>query len=122
MAGGFLVAELTGIMADEKTLRERVYFCLITGPGLAFIAYPEGLAMMPVAPLWSCMFFLMLFTLGIDSQFASIEAIVTAMVDEFPQLKKGGRKTMVILIACVSMFLFGLPQCSRVSICNNYSI
>ena len=40
---------------------------LSTGPGLAFIAYPEALAMMPVGPLWSLLFFFMLMTLGLGS-------------------------------------------------------
>ena len=40
---------------------------LATGPGLAFVAYPEGLAMIPGAPLWSVCFFFMMFTVGLDS-------------------------------------------------------
>ena len=40
---------------------------LSAGPGLAFIAYPEALAMMPVGPLWSLLFFFMLMTLGLGS-------------------------------------------------------
>lgn len=88
----------------------------LAGPGLAFVAYPEGISMMPVAPFWSILFFIMLFTLGVDSQFAMLETVVTAVVDEFPELKRGRRKIAVIGVFCVTMFLLGLPQCSLVSI------
>ena len=41
---------------------------LSLGPGLVFVVYPEGLAQMPAAPVWSVLFFLMMTTLGFSSQ------------------------------------------------------
>ncbi len=52
------------------------------GPGLAFIAYPTAISMMGAwGAVFGVLFFVMLFTLGIDSAFATIEAVVLAFKD-----------------------------------------
>ena len=67
---GFVIFAVIGFMAKETC--QDVEDVVDAGPGLAFVAYPEGIAMMPAPPLWSILFFLMLFTLGLDSQVSDV--------------------------------------------------
>ncbi|XP_065204180.1 sodium-dependent neutral amino acid transporter B(0)AT3 isoform X2 [Planococcus citri] len=61
-----------------------------SGTGLAFIIFTEAINQFPGAQFWAVLFFLMLFTLGIDSQFGTLEGVVTSIVDMklFPNLRK----------------------------------
>uniref|UniRef100_A0A8C3HW18 Transporter n=1 Tax=Chrysemys picta bellii TaxID=8478 RepID=A0A8C3HW18_CHRPI len=80
-----------------------------SGPGLAFIAYPKAVTMMPVSPLWSCLFFLMLIFLGLDSQFICVESLVTAIIDMYPEvLQKKGHRELLTLAIAVICYLLGL--------------
>lgn len=57
---------------------------------MAFIIFTEAINQFPGAQLWAVLFFLMLFTLGIDSQFGTLEGVVTSLMDMklFPNLSK----------------------------------
>lgn len=85
-----------------------------SGTGLAFVAYPDLVTRFPAAPFWSFLFFSMLFTLGLDSQFAIVETILTGFLDWYPQLRS--KKTYVIGAICSVLFLCGLPLTTRVSV------
>ncbi|XP_076069628.1 sodium-dependent proline transporter-like isoform X2 [Oratosquilla oratoria] len=81
------------------------------GPGLAFVAYPEAISRtLPVPQLWAVLFFFMLFTLGLDSEFAFLETFTTALYDTFPKTRS--YKVTVTAATCLSCFLLGLPLCS----------
>ena len=48
---------------------------------MAFIVFTEALTLLPVSPIWALLFFIMLFLLGLDSQFAGLEVIITVLFD-----------------------------------------
>ena len=74
--------------------------------------YPEAIVKMPMSPFWAIIFFLMLITLGLDSQFAGVECLLTSLIDQFPnQLRH--RKKLVIFSMCTFMFFVSLCMCTN---------
>lgn len=85
----------------------------MTGPGLIFIVYPEAIANMIVPNFWSIIFFIMLITLGLDSTFGGLEAIITALCDEYPNTLGRNREIFVAALL-VFVFIGSLPTCTQV--------
>nr|XP_014351735.1 PREDICTED: sodium- and chloride-dependent neutral and basic amino acid transporter B(0+)-like [Latimeria chalumnae] len=110
---GFCIFSVLGHMAhiSGKAVPEVAQ----SGFGLAFIVYPEALSQLPVSPLWSILFFLMLLTLGLDSQFAIIETIITAIQDKFPHFVKS-KRVYVITGCCIILYLLGLTCVTQAGI------
>ncbi|CAG2103915.1 unnamed protein product, partial [Medioppia subpectinata] len=109
----FAIFSVIGFMA--KDLNKNIDEVADQGVGLAFIVYPSALSMLPVAPLWSCLFFLMILILGFGSEMTLIEAIVMTIVDQWPH-KLRHRKVWVLACVCVVMFLAGLFMCTSAGI------
>ncbi|XP_067841661.1 sodium-dependent proline transporter isoform X2 [Heptranchias perlo] len=103
---GFAIFSILGHMAWKKGVA--VEDVADSGPGLAFVAYPEALALLPGSFFWSILFFLMLFTLGIDTLFGNMEGITTAFLDEFPILRVWKWKVMFLAGLCFVFYLLGL--------------
>ncbi|XP_024127002.2 sodium- and chloride-dependent neutral and basic amino acid transporter B(0+) [Oryzias melastigma] len=110
---GFAIFSILGHMAHvynipvDKVVKE--------GFGLAFIAYPDALSKLPISPLWSVLFFVMLLTVGLDSQFAGIEVLTTCLVDAFPKYFKS-KRGIVTVATCSILYLLGLPCVTRAGI------
>ncbi|XP_078594952.1 sodium- and chloride-dependent creatine transporter 1-like isoform X1 [Branchiostoma floridae x Branchiostoma japonicum] len=105
---GLVVFSVLGFMANEQGLA--IKDVAASGPGLVFIAYPRALSLMPLAPLWSCLFFFMIILVGLDSQFVGVEGFVTAVVDMIPYLRRGYNRELFIAGLCVFNFLLGLTM------------
>ncbi|XP_061163730.1 sodium- and chloride-dependent taurine transporter-like isoform X2 [Saccostrea echinata] len=109
---GFIIFTILGHMADVQGVD--IADVAAGGPGLAFIAYPKAVSLMPGAPVWSILFFLMLILLGLDSQFVGVEGVISAVVDQWPNLlRRGYRKEIFIGIVCICNFFIGLSMVSR---------
>ncbi|XP_012944276.1 sodium- and chloride-dependent glycine transporter 1 [Aplysia californica] len=106
---GFVIFSILGFMAYEKGVD--VSEVAKEGPGLAFEVYPEALSRMVVSPLWSVFFFIMMATLGFGSQFSIVECVLSALLDEFPQLMKTFRRSLSFRVSMMVLgFLLGLPM------------
>ncbi|RDD36654.1 Sodium- and chloride-dependent glycine transporter 2 [Trichoplax sp. H2] len=103
---GFVIFSVVGFMANSSG--RQVSEVADQGVSLAFIVYPAAVAEMPVSQLWSIIFFFMLITLGMDSQFAFMETIITAAVDEYPKVLRA-KKWLISMIGCITLYFLGLP-------------
>merc|ERR1712115_349701 len=106
---GFVIFSIIGFMAKQSGLP--VEDVIKGGPGLAFIAYPDAVAQMPVPQLWSFLFFFMLITLGLDSQFTMTETLTTAVMDQYPNLR--AHRGKVVIGASILGFILGLSMCTK---------
>ncbi|KAJ8395072.1 hypothetical protein AAFF_G00035280 [Aldrovandia affinis] len=126
---GFVVFSILGFMASEqgvhisKVAESDVHISLsrgvleltaAAGPGLAFIAYPKAVSLMPVAPVWAALFFFMLLLLGLDSQFVGVEGFVTGILDLFPgKYYMRFRREIAVAICCLLCFIIDLSMVTQ---------
>ncbi|XP_063699863.1 sodium- and chloride-dependent glycine transporter 2 [Culicoides brevitarsis] len=98
---GFVVFSVLGYLSDRTGLP--IENVATGGPSLAFVMYPEAIALLPYANFFAISFFLMLYSLGLDSCFVQIETIITCITDEWPNLRKNKH-----IVAFVTVFLMAV--------------
>ncbi|KAM9812598.1 sodium- and chloride-dependent GABA transporter 2-like [Syngnathus typhle] len=103
VVAGFAVFSVLGFMAHQQGVA--IAEVAESGPGLAFIAYPQAVTMMPLPQVWSICFFVMLLLLGLDTQFVGIEVVMTSFSDVFPTvMRQAGRREGFLLFICLTCF------------------
>uniref|UniRef100_H0ZEY0 Transporter n=1 Tax=Taeniopygia guttata TaxID=59729 RepID=H0ZEY0_TAEGU len=109
---GFVVFSVLGFMASEQGVD--ISMVAESGPGLAFIAYPKAVTLMPLSPLWATLFFVMLLVLGLDSQFVGVEGFITGILDLFPQPGAGSlRRELTAALCCIVCCLIDLSMVTQ---------
>jgi len=84
-----------------------------SGPGLAFIAFPQAILEMPAYQnFWAILFFFMILLLGLDSQFVGLEAVATSFSDIYTSLRKPGRREMFLLVIVLISQILAIPLCA----------
>ncbi|KAK0152727.1 Sodium- and chloride-dependent GABA transporter 3 [Merluccius polli] len=81
-----------------------------SGPGLAFIAYPKAVSMMPLPTFWPSV----LYHASASGSGQSVEGQITSIVDLYPSfLRKGYRREIFIAVMCSISYLLGLAMVTK---------
>ncbi|XP_026758110.1 sodium- and chloride-dependent GABA transporter ine-like [Galleria mellonella] len=109
IVGIFTFATIGNIAFEQNT---NVKDVIADSPGLLFVVYPQAIAKMPASQLWAVLFFFMFLCLGLNSQFAIVEVVVTSIQDGFPDMirKRLVYHELLVLCVCVVSLFFGLPH------------
>jgi len=97
MFAGFGVFAVLGYMAFKQNVP--IEETVTSGIGLAFVAYPKAISMLPFGTVFGILFFFLLCIAGISSSISIIEAFTAALTDKF-----GLRRNKMITLLCVFGF------------------
>uniref|UniRef100_A0A914BVQ2 Uncharacterized protein n=1 Tax=Acrobeloides nanus TaxID=290746 RepID=A0A914BVQ2_9BILA len=94
---GFVCVEL-GLLVDQFRLQ-------------VFVFFSEAISKLPVAPLYSLLFFLMVALIIFNTELFMVETIVSAICDEFPErLRRNHRHVLTFLV--LIFYILGVPLCT----------
>jgi len=99
---GFAVFSVLGYFAASSHFS--IEDLTVKGVGMSFMVFPVALAKLPHGPVFAVLFFLTLFTLGIDSAFSLVETVATAISEQF-----GIRRPVATGFISLAGFITGIP-------------
>ncbi|CAG9536156.1 unnamed protein product [Cercopithifilaria johnstoni] len=107
---GALASSAVGFLCYELELPlERFNFK--GGAQLIFVYLPEAIGKLPVAPIYSILYFAMITAIILTTVNTTMESVVSAICDEFPErLRRNHRH--VLAFTCVIFYILGIPLCA----------
>jgi NSS family neurotransmitter:Na+ symporter len=103
MFAGFGVFAVLGYMAFKQNIP--IQETVTSGIGLAFVAYPKAISMLPLGTLFGILFFFLLCIAGISSSISIIEAFTAALNDKF-SLPRNKMVTWLCIFGFAESILF----------------
>lgn len=85
------------------------------GPGLTFVTLPSVFSQMPGGPIWSSLFFLLLFIAALTSAISLLEVVSAYFIDEM-----GWGRPKAAWLMGLAIFILGIP--SSISLAGNLKI
>ncbi|ODN04548.1 Sodium-dependent nutrient amino acid transporter 1, partial [Orchesella cincta] len=108
LLAGFTIFAILGSLATQ--LDVDITVVAKSGPGLAFISYPDAISKFDWVPqLFAVLFFLMLFTLGVGSATSLAGGIITIFCDQFPSIARWQATTAICIIGFFSGLIYVTP-------------
>ncbi len=100
---GFAVFSVLGFMAT--TQQQPISEVVSQSIGLAFVAYPKAISLMPAGNVFGVIFFLCLVVAGLSSSISIVEAFTSAVVDKFG-LERKKIVTVISIVGFLGSILF----------------
>jgi len=95
---GFAVFSVLGFMATSQ--HQPLSKVISQSIGLAFVAYPKAISLMPGGEIFGVIFFFCLFVAGISSSISMVETFSAAIIDKF-----GFNRKAVVSTICIMGFI-----------------
>lgn len=104
LLSGLVVFVTIGHMASSGGLS--IEDLAASGPTLSFIVFAKALSLLPGAPFFAFIFFLILFVLGLNGLASLVEAVALAVREHFPSISKATISLYVCIFCCLGGLIY----------------